>query len=885
MIDQRFMPRLILVAAPAGFGKTTLLTQWIARASESESAPLVAWASLEAEDSSAPRFLSDLVSAVEVASDGEIGSVTKVLVEGDRPTPAEDVLASLVNEFDDLANPLILALDDFHLADSAEVNEALAFLIDHLPPRVTLAMTSRSDPRLPLARLRSQGELLEIRAADLRFTPDEAGNFLTEVMGLQLEPDQISALESRTEGWAAGLQLAALSVRGRADSSPTELDAFIEEFTGSHRFVLDYLMEEVLNAEDQETRDFLLQTAVLDRMSGPLCDALTGTTTGQQILEQLESRNVFVLPLDDVRGWYRYHHLFADAMRARLLAQAPHQVAELHRAASEWYAQQGLFANAMKHAAMVKDDQLTAALVEAGLPELRMHRQDQTIIEWLSNLPDQVVRDRPILATVKAWTYLVRGDLANLERWLDAAEAVLDRQPPALGIAVPAEVARLHAEEARIVPANVAIYRASLGQAHGNVTATIENASRARDLAGPDDHLVHAASAGFLGLADWVEGDLSEARAKFEQTVKRLMAAGNVADALATTVPVAGMTVGLGEPNRAKEMFEQAIGQAEAHRGPVLASYADLHVGLADLLREQGDFADAGQHLEIARDLGDAASLPENRFRWYAVTSGLLRSTGDFDGALRMLDQAQSRYLPGYFPDVQPLAATRARILLSLGRTDDVQEWASGRQLSVLDEPTYRAAYELTTYARLLIAVGGDKARSSVELLDNLQAAAEAASRKRGVIEAQMVKALAHQALGDVDSAIRDLSAAVVAGVPKGFKRLFLDEGEPMKRLLERVVAASPEAAAQAAAQDLLGETRAPQEKFVVPMPFGPDALSERELEVLRLLPSNLTGPEIAARLYVSINTLRTHTKRIFTKLDVKTRRAAVTRAAELGLL
>jgi LuxR family maltose regulon positive regulatory protein len=878
------MPRLVLVAAPAGFGKTTLLTQWVAGLNESPHArPLVAWVSVESGDRDVKRFLSGLVSAVRQASGGAAGAETQALLEGDRPAPVGDVLASLVNELDELADPVILALDDFHLADSADVHEAVGFLLDHLPPRVTVAMTSRSDPPLSLARLRTRGELVEVRAADLRFTPDEAGRFLTEVMGLELDPDQVAALEARTEGWAAGLQLAALSARGRATEAPGAVDAFISDFTGSHRFVLDYLLEEVLNAEDEHVRAFLLRTAVLDQMTGSLCDALTGDDSGQQTLKQLESRNLFVIPLDDTRGWYRYHHLFADALRARLLVQSPEQIADLHRAASGWYAEQGMLADAVRHAFDVTDDQLTADLVEAALPDLRKHRQDQTIIDWLDTLPDDVVRIRPLLATFRAWTHMAKGELGNVEDWLSAAEQAFSDEPSALQIRVPAEVEGRRIEEYRIVPATIAIYRASLAQAHGDVAATIEHASRSRELAGPDDHLVHAAAAGFLGLADWVAGDLLAARAKFEETCTRLEAAGNAADALATTVPVAGMTLALGEPNRARLLFEQAIATAEAHTGPVLAGHADLHVGLADLLREQGELETAAEHLETARELGDRASLPENRFRWYSVSANLLRATGDLDGALAMLERAQQLYLPGFFPDVQPLGATRARVLISQGRFAEAHAWATERELSCSDEPAYRTEYEHLTFARLLIAGGGDQAASSLELLDKLVEAAGTADRTGSRIEAVAVRALAKRALGDINSAVEDMSVALTVGVPAGYRRLFLDEGAPMQDLL-RATLARTDAVAHSAAEELLGQPSRPQ-PATVPRPAGAEALSERELEVLRLLTSDLTGPEIAQHLFISLNTLRTHTKRIFTKLDVKTRRAAVTRATELGLL
>ncbi|WP_127503653.1 LuxR C-terminal-related transcriptional regulator [Actinoplanes solisilvae] len=805
------VPRLVLVSAPAGFGKTTVLTQWLTTQQRA-----VAWLSLDEGDADPRRFLSHLVAALRTACPG--------LADHDGPAPSEAVLVGLVNDLDVTAGPTVIALDDYHVIDTAEVHDVVTFLLGNLPPQVTLALATRADPPLPLARLRARGELAELRAADLRFSPAEAGELLNDVMGVRLEPAHVAALDARTEGWAAGLQLAALAARGRDD-----LGEFVDAFAGSHRFVLDYLLEDVLRSQPGDVREFLLDTAVLDEFTAELCDAVTGRTDSRLMLGTLERANLFVVPLDERGQWFRYHHLFADALRAQLAAGQPDRKARLHRAAASWYADHGMTAEAVPHALTGGDAGRAADLVVLALPGLQRQRHDHLLRTLLQALPADVVRRSARLSTALAWTRLSVGDLDGVREWLDTADSVVS------------------GDEDR---AMIEVYRASVAQARDDRSGTAEHARRALDLAGPDDHFSRGAAAGFLGLAAWADGDLPTAVVTFGEAVTSLHRAGNITDELGATVVLGGMWLSCGRPDEARRLYEKALARSA---GPVRSTTGDLHVGLADVLREHGELDAAEEHLRTARELGDAASLMENRHRWWIVMSGVLRARGDLDAAAEMLDRAQALYLPGYFPDVRPIPALKARVDIARGRLDDAREWARER-----GDPAQLTEFDHLTLGRLAVA----EHRADDDLLKLLDGIV-AAGRGGSVVDALIVRALARRSPDDLDEAL-DL------GVPAGYARIFLDEGPPMTELLGRLTGSSHAA----------GLLRQP-----VARAAATEGLSSREVEVLRLLATELTGPEIARRLFVSVNTLRTHTKHIFTKLDVNTRPAAVRRATELGLL
>ncbi|TFC51217.1 LuxR C-terminal-related transcriptional regulator [Cryobacterium shii] len=863
--------KLTLISAPAGFGKTTLLSEWIADARRRDPQLRVAWLSLDEGDNDPSRFLTYLVGALQRA-DPALGSESLTL----SPASIEPALTGLINDVAQSPAEIILVLDDFQLIEEKTIRDALVFFLDHLPSNLHLAVASRSDPLLPVARLRAGGELTELRAADLRFTPDEAAAFLSQMAGLELSPEDVAALESRTEGWIAGLQLAALSMRDRSDVS-----GFIRGFTGSNRFVIDYLAEEVLQRQPEQVREFLLRTAILDRLSGSLCEAVTGQAGGSDVLESLERDNLFLVPLDDGRQWYRYHHLFADVLRARLLRDRPDLVPTLHRRASEWHERNDLPEEAVTHALAAADFARAARVIEGSVPAVRKSRQDATLLRWLTLLPEEVIDRRPVLGVYRAWSSLVSGDVEAIEPRLRVAERALaattDDGAPGHDSA--------DSEELRTLPVTIAVYRAAAAQARGKVVGMKEHAERALALTQPDDHLGRGAAAGFLGLASWTTGDLESGLRAFGEVRSSLRLAGNLADVLATTIVLADMLVPLGRLREAQRAYEQALQLAAEQGDPPPQSTADLHVGISELLRERGELPAAAEHLAASEALGEQASSSEKRHRRFVAMARIRQTEGDFDAALDLLGTAEGLYRRGFFPEVRPIAAIRARIWIEQGRLAEALAWVTGQGLSVNEDLTYLREFGHITLARLLIAQQRADPRGSIQaatgLLDRLLVAAEAGGRTGSANEILILQALAQEAQGRIPSALPPLHRALSLAEPEGYLRLFADEGAPMTALLD----AAADAGILPDYVRRLGRALRQTDVDRASLPGIPEALSERESHVLRLLATELSGPQIASELYVSLNTLRTHTRHIFAKLGVNSRPAAVTRAAELGLI
>jgi LuxR family maltose regulon positive regulatory protein len=869
--------RLTLVSAPAGFGKTTLLAEWLGERSGEQRR--VAWLSLDPSDSEPASFWSYVVTALQAAVPSVGPGVLELVASS--PVPTELVLTTLLNELAAAPGEVWLVLDDYHVVDSHDVRDGMAFLLEHLPPSVHVVLSTRADPDLPLARWRVRGELVEIRAADLRFTSDETAAYLNETTGLHLAAGDVEVLEERTEGWIAALQLAALSIQGHQDAS-----GFIARFAGNDRYVVDYLVEEVLAHQPEPVREFLLHTAILDRLTGSLCDAVTGRDDGRQMLTTLHRANLFLVALDDQREWSRYHHLFADVLRARLLAEQPDLLPVLHQRASRWYEQNDSPEESVRHALAARDFDRAAYLMELAVPAIRRNRQDPMMIGWLRELPDDAVRRSPVLSVFYGYMLMVSGDLQGAESRLDDADRAMAAVPS--GSTPPwAET-----QELSTLPATIAVYRASLAQARGDVAGTAEHARRALDLAGPGDHLARGGAAGFLGLAAWAQGDVSNALETFTQAVASLHAAGNLVDELSSTVVLADLWIATGQPSTARRLYLRALKVSEAHGEPVLRATPALYVGLSEIDREVGDLKAAKRRLAQAEALGEGAAMTENRYRWFVARGRIADAEGDLQEAITLLDKAEQLYRPGFFPDVRPIGAMRARVWITHGNLSQAVGWARERAVSATDDVSYLREYDHLTLVRLLIAQhralpDPDALGEAMSLLTRLREAAEAAGRAGSLLEIRMLEALAQEAQGHRPQAMQALGDALAqAPEPEGYVRLFLDEGAPMVKLLQD---AGQHGIADDHARRLLASGAAPDgdapgegQRLVPP---SAEKLSARELQVLRLLDSELTGPQIARELFVSHNTLRTHTKHIFTKLEVTTRRAAVRRARERGLM
>jgi LuxR family transcriptional regulator, maltose regulon positive regulatory protein len=861
--------RLVLVSAPAGFGKSSLLSQWLSAVAGD--GHRVAWLALDESDNRPGSFWPHLVAAIGAAVPG-FGAGLLALLEAGGP-PSHGMLASLINELAALSGELHLVLDDYHLIDEEGIHAGVAYLLEHLPAQAQLLITTRADPPLPLARLRARGDLVEIRAAELRFRLEEASTFLTDVMGLDLRVEDIGALEARTEGWIAALQLAALSMQGRDDVA-----GFIAGFTGNDRYIVDYLVEEVLARQSEETRSFLLRTSILEQLSGPLCDAVTGEDGSKITLERLDRANLLVVPLDDRREWYRYHHLFADVLRAHLEEEQSDQIPELHHRASEWYEQHGERSEAIRHALVGGDVERTAELVESALPEIGKARDEMQLRAWVEPLPDEVVRRRPILSAAFAGCLLASGELAGVEELLDGAERIMNASRGS----APGDERVL-----RRVPGHIALYRAALAQARGDVPATIEHAQRALELAPEDDHVVRAGADGFLGVVLWADGDLGAAYRAWSEGVAGLEQVGHVADALEATLAVGDICMAQGRLSDALGAYEHALALVPEQSRALVRGTADLLAGMSEVFRERNNL-EVVQHLLLeSRELGEHAGMLQHPYRWRVAMARLRQAEGDYAQALALLQEAERVYVSDFFPEVRPLAALRARLWIAMGQLREAQGWAREAGLSSQDELSYLREFEHITLARLLLAIANvdsDAKTSRAEALDllgRLRQAAETGGRTGSLIEILILQAIASADSGDSASARAALEQALTTAEPEGYARVFLDEGQAMTVLLRD---ASRHGITPGSITELLAGGEPPMarpdktQRLLEP-------LSDRELEVLRLLASELSGPDIARRLYVSVNTLRTHTKHIFSKLDVNTRRAAVRRATQLGLL
>jgi len=869
-LDEGLAGGLVLVCAPAGYGKTVLLADWARRAGHP-----VAWLSLDAGDNDPARFWRHAVAALDRARPGT-GERVAPLLGPPAPSSFQGLVTALIN---DLAGEeeARLVLDDYHVIRSPQVHESLAFLAEHRPTGIGVVLASRSDPPLPLARLRARGQLTEIRETELRFTPAEAAELLQHAASA-LPHASVAALTARTEGWAAGLQLAALSLRGHDDAA-----AFVAAFTGSHRYVLDYLAEEVLEQQNQQLRSFLLETSVLERLSGPLCDAVTGREGSQALLEQAERAGLFLIPLDEVRGWWRYHHLFADLLRARLQEKHPGRIAQLHRNAAAWYAGHGLADDAIGHAAAAGEMLWAARITEQHYDMVyNIRGEAATIHRWMSALPADVVRSRPRLLLAQALMAATSGHIGAVEPLLNAVECAPqgwadERFEPTAGVA---------ASHLINVPATTTLIRGYLAQLHGDAEATAVFAAQALAQSQPDERMLSATAHGFLAVAEWLRGRLTEAERAFASSVTGWREAGQLTHAAWGYYSLALLRRAQGRLDAAALTCQRALDILVTTGRPPPAA-GPGYVGLADIAYQRDELDSALRYategIALCRQFVYTPPLANG----LATLAMIRQATGDPAGAREAITEAEQAS-PGPPGMLNPVPAQRARLLLAQGNLAAAARFPQENGLGPDDEPEYAREPGYLALARVLLAQ--DQPGQALALLDRLHAAAAAQDRTGSLIETGALRALALAATGNGADAVTALAEAILLGCPQGHIRVFADEGLPMAALLGQLIAAQRTGAA--AAEVPLGHLARLQRAFDAgrlgpdPVPGGiVDPLTSRELEVLKMLAAGQSNQAIADQLVVTLDTVKKHVGHVLAKLGAANRTEAVARARELSLI
>lgn len=877
--------KLVLVSAPAGFGKTTLLSAWTASCGHP-----AAWLLLDERDNDPARFLAYLVAALRAA-----GVEIEESAVGDVNSPAaiEAFLTVLINQINAVSEHFVLVLDDYHLITAQPVHDALTFLLDHLPDQMHLVIATRADPPLPVARLRGRGQLTELRLVDLRFTHEEAAAFLNQAMGLALSAQDVAALASCTEGWIAGLQMAALSLQGRDDVS-----RFIAGFAGSNRYILDYFLAEVLRRESEHVQGFLLRTSILERLCAPLCDAILqgGEPADQRIgpamdalpadsrtvLEYLERANLFIVPIDDRREWYRYHRLFSDLLRQRLHQMHPDRVPGLHRRASGWLEQNGLMAEAIDHALAAEDLERAADLITGNGEATLMRGEVSTFLRWVDALPDGLLRARPALSVLYAWMLLWQGQsLKLIESLLRDVEEGDER-----------------------VAGRVTALRGLMAGLQGQVERTVELCTLALEQLPEEDQFVRTFTLWLLRTTELVSGEGMADIQALDDVLRMSQMADNVMLSVMIACNRAELLMRQGRPHEAAAAYQKAVELATDAQGRRMPIAGQALIGLGELSREWGDLNTAERYLIEGIDLTEQwtevgpldAYIALARVRWVQ---------GDMESAWDALRKAQELAVKFDLTDLDDLSVAmfQAWMWISQGNLEPARRWAEERELfRYIDTPLQEEIsdsydlrirkYELLVLARLLIAQ--ERPGEALKLLGSLIPAAEWRGRPGMLVEIHALQALAYQAQGDLDRAMDALECALSLAQPKGYVGIFAGEGEPMARLMR-------EAAKRGVVVEYVGRLLAAFEdsKFRIsdstlssdlkPEPLKPEtlaeSLSERELEVLRLLNTHLSSTEIAEPLCISVNTVRYHIKNIYGKLGVHSRSDAVQRARELGLL
>jgi LuxR family transcriptional regulator, maltose regulon positive regulatory protein len=840
--------KLILVSASAGYGKTTLVTEWLAALTQDPfskgTGVQAAWLSLEKADNDPVRFLAYLIAALQQV-EASIGENTRGMLQSPQPLPPDILLTSLVNEIACLPKSFILALDDYHVIESMVIHQMMDFLEEHLPPPMHLVMMTREDPALPLARLRARGQMAEIRQDDLRFTPPECADFLKRVMGLDLSAEDVMALERRTEGWITGLQLAALSMQGRAD-----LPGFVEAFTGGSHYILDYLVEEVFEQQPADVQDFLLKTSILERLCGPLCDRVAERTGSQNLLERLEHANLFIVPLDQSLKWYRYHHLFAELLRQRLRITETISEKELHRGASRWFAAEGYFPEAIQHALAAADWEMAARLISSSTENMLRSGELATLLGWINALPDEEICRLPQLCRDYGWALSLTAQLDAADTYLQRAEAAAQGDDALLGTILVAQAYNL--------------------RVRGDDERAIERARGALLLLPEADHLSRGLVALTLGLIQWNRGNLLEAERAFLEVDRAALQSRNHYARMSALTYLAMLQAVYGRLHRSAELCQELI-----ELGGESPTVAPAYIERGAILYEWNDLAEAERTLqfgiELSRRSGNIIFLSEG-LRTLAILQQMRGEPAAAQSTLQKSDQFLSER------QVTPLTRMRnaaCHVQLALAQNDlEAATYWAGLVTEPADSSQFYPHLDLAS-SRLLLA-RGEKSQAAKKL-KGLSALASQAGWGSGAVEVCALQALAAETSAE---ALHFLEEALQKAQPEGFMRTFLDKGEPLRVLLERL---RPQAG------ELKGYLLSILSAFgeaggISSPPQLIEPLSEREREVLRLMVEGMSNGEIADRLVIGIGTAKSHVHHILEKLGCSSRLQAVAKAREVGL-
>ena len=894
-LHQGIERKLTLVSAPAGFGKTTLLAEWLAAPPASVRA--AGWVSLDQSDNDPALFWAYFIRALQKVLP-KVGEGALSLLHSPQHLPIESVLTTLINEINAIEHDpstgsghrFALILDDYHVIDAQPVHHAISFLLNHLPPQMHLVIASRSDPPLPLARLRGSGESTELRASDLRFTPDEAAAFLNEVMGLELSASDVAALETRTEGWIVGLQLAALSMQGREDTHE-----FVRAFAGDDRYIVDYLIEEVLQRQPEPVRSFLLQTSILDRLSGPLCDAVTCREDGKEVLEALERSNLFVIPLDDKRHWYRYHHLFADVLRVHSMEEQPDLVPTLHRRAAAWFEERGMAAEAIEQARAVGDHETVARLLAANFEEFERIGRYASISSWSASLPEEMVRKRPRLALIHASVALVFDDNNQAARRLTSwAEEAINAIEDGGGFIPSDDVdgTVVGAEGLEALKGEMLAMKLihSARKLPAEEIAAI--AGQALELLPPSKHRVR----GMLHMIDaalqMTFSDLRSALPNLERSVDEARRAQNPPLLAGILTHRGQVYVAMGRLEDGRRSFEEALLTSQNVSAEANWLMCSPHTSLAEVLLERADLAGATDH--VAKALEFASKSPTRSPVLYAWTTAaqVLMAAGDIKAAIEQLEKAQE-FVRGSRDSrfFSFLSSVKLKIYCWNGDLEAAADVVRGRDLSPDVAVDSNNEEEMTAYARYLIARGdfGDVA----QVLSRVLPIVRGGGRVQHEIHALVLQALAHELLGERALALESLGRATMLGEPGRFNRTFTGEGLVITGLVEALADAvqrgrgPAEAGSPSYLAYLLREmTVRPETASAQSVAAGlVEPLTAREVEILRLIATGMRNQEIADHLFISLHTVKRHIANAYGKLGVSHRTEAVARANELNLL